>query len=68
MEWDKDEWEFLGRPSLASNVLLKCPLYDSMSCGLSLNYRCSECHFDDSSIAEINFIKLNFPKKKRKAR
>lgn len=63
-----DEWDLLGNPSAASKLMLNCPLFDNTSIVLSLNYECKKCIRVQSLPANINFLKLSIPKKKRKAK
>lgn len=63
-----DSWDLLGNPTTASKLILNCPLFDNTSITLSLNYSCKKCEREQSLPAHLNFLKLNFPKKKRKVK
>lgn len=63
-----DEWDLLGTPSGMSRLTLNCPLFDNTTLTLSLNYSCKKCDREQSLPAAINFLKLSFPKKKRKVK
>jgi hypothetical protein len=65
---DNDAWEFLGNPHTQSRPILNCPLFDNISTTLSLNYLCEKCKRESSVPFNLNFLKLSFPKKKRKAK
>ncbi len=43
-------------------------IYSAIESTLSLNYRCAKCNKEVSVPHNIQFLKLNIPKKKRKAR
>lgn len=66
IEEERDVWDLLGKHS--SSAILNCPFYDAISCNLNMNYDCESCKSLASIPANINFIKLNFPRKKRKAK
>ena len=51
-----------------SYVNLNCPLFDSISFTLSFDYKCETCKFEYSAKSHYNFLKVFFPKKKRKVK
>lgn len=63
-----DEWDLLGNPATATKLTLNCPLFDNISITLALNYSCRKCEREQSLPADINFLKLSFPRKKRKVK
>ena len=63
-----DEWDLLGKSLNTSSVILNCPLFDSISFTLSFEYKCETCNFEHSTQSHYNFLKVFFPKKKRKVK
>lgn len=62
---EHDEWDlFYKRSALTPHYII----YDAIESTLSLNYRCPKCDTASSVPHNIQFLKLNIPKKKRKAR
>lgn len=63
-----DEWDILGRAPHSSAINLNCPLFDALSFALSFNYECTKCKIEQSAKSFYNFLKVSFPRKKRKVK
>lgn len=62
---DLDEWDMFYKKNMLRPHHL---IYSAIESTLSLNYRCAKCNKEVSVPHNIQFLKLNIPKKKRKAR
>ena len=61
----KDEWDLYYK---SKEIESHCPIYDSLASTLILNYKCTECNYEEDFNHQINFVKLDFPKKRKKAK
>lgn len=62
---EKDEWDLLYRKNQLQPHFI---IYDAIESSLSLNYCCPKCKDRMSVPHNIQFLKLNIPKQKRKAK
>ena len=62
---DADDWDLFYRKNALQPHHL---VYSSIESTLSLNYTCLKCKINVSLPHNIQFLKLNIPKKKRKTR
>lgn len=67
-ELDYDEWDALSNPAITEQPSIYCPLYDNTSIGLLVHYKCVDCNRKQSLPININYLKIPFPHKKRKAK
>jgi len=52
----------------AREIESHCPVYDALTSVLGLGYRCGGCGYEEETRQVINFVKLDFPKKRKKAK
>jgi hypothetical protein len=60
-----DEWDFFYKKNMVNSHYM---VYDAIESTLSLNYYCSKCQVTSSVPHNIQFLKVNIPKKKRKTK
>ena len=61
----KDEWDLFYKPD---KIETHCPIYDSMKSILLVEYKCTECQNSCEVEHSVDFLRFDFPKKKRKSK